>query len=1450
MIEGLLKQGKRKLALAVAAVMTISAITYSGGFFAEELPLSGLGQILHTESFMISSNLQLSKYIANHPVQGIERAYALELKPGGKTKVIAASDKLYGGQTLSNFINANSDTNQTVIGGINGDFYDTITGVPIGPVISKGQLLASCNDGYPAIGFFEDGSAFIDSLTFRFSGSVNNGQSTIELNHLNKNLSQYGIYMFTDAFSGSTKTSKASYDVICEIIEGAFSVGGQLKARVIEIKDDAVNTEIGIGNLILSAEKGNKNDGYVEKLKTLKVGDELLISSVVSNENAGKWHNIKEAVGGGQIIIKNGSITTNDSSVHPRTAIGIKADGSVVMLAVDGRQPEHSHGLSLVDTAAYLLQLGCTDAINMDGGGSTTIAARMPGHNEASIMNRPSDGRVRANPNALLLVSPVYETGALAYLHNYPAKVLMLPGAQLTINAMGTDANYQPVAVENPPTWQVAGNIGKIENGVFTAGGPASGGYVISQSGNITGKTEIELVKDVQVNLNCGAIYLDPGMTFDFAAIAKKNMLPVVSQDSNFSWTVEGNIGTIDEKGLFKAANVYGLNGRVVVSFGDSKAAAEISVGRLPVILADFENGVGGWVSKGDRLPSGGVKIYSENREDFVRFGSKSMKLRYNMVGGTAGTAGVYAEKPIKIEGYPSHIGMWVYGDGKGHWLRAQLRDGKNETFYINLTNEAAGVDWVGWRYVEAAVPAGKTLPLTLDRAIRYMETNEDKKSSGTIYIDNIRAVYGYKNDDLNAPRIARITPLSNTTLKKDTDIKIKVSDSKDKTDTGIDPSRIKLFVDDIAVSEVAYYEKDGTIKWKASNLADGKHKFLLKVKDNFGNVTEKTWYYKWDTGKASLYSEKINHRLLYTGGEYRYLIKVKNADKELSKLDISLTYNPDVIEIIDQNPTKKLTQVMPGEVLNGAEVKINSVRLGKIRVKAENIAASSSSGTVIEIAFRIKSNAQGKANIQLQSCLINDKTCYIDPINIKVDSKYSIAVAGTDHGMGSTITVTDKAGKAVEGASLLVNNKELEERTDKNGEIYTYLLTDYPVGTILNIQAVKDGFYSSSASVVITESKAAAEPMSINMALLGADGMEIGINWLNNIDAENGILQLAKSNRSKVFDSQSTRVSASTQLLETLYNNELTTVKAFSAKLTGLEPGTRYMYRVGGENSKWSRVYEFTTASKELDDGFSFLYITDPQGASRSDYDKLTATLKKIGDIGIDTSFTAITGDLVDTGSNGDQWKYFFESMGDLAAEKPIVPVIGNHELSKGDSMGLNFINNFTLPENGPDGLKETCYSFDYGNTHFAVLNSQISLDDQVEWLEKDMQTSTKKWKIVMLHRGPYPSFYDGRGIKSKFTAVFDKLDVDLVLSGHDHVYSRAIMENGKKTSLGKGTVYVNGGSSGVKYYDGQKKDYHAVVYDEDKQVFSFVDIGAEELKFTAYNIDGKTVDSFTIKK
>lgn len=340
------------------------------------------------------------------------------------------------------------------------------------------------------------------------------------------------------------------------------------------------------------------------------------------------------------------------------------------------------------------------------------------------------------------------------------------------------------------------------------------------------------------------------------------------------------------------------------------------------------------------------------------------------------------------------------------------------------------------------------------------------------------------------------------------------------------------------------------------------------------------------------------------------------------------------------------------------------------------------------------------------------------------------------------------------------------------------------------------------------------------------------------------------------------------------------------TVKLSGLQQGATYYYRVGdAERDWWSETGKITTADGS--DNLTFFHMADPQSQNEKQYNRAWAkTLETAFNTLPDADFIVNTGDIVDHGDNFKQWAWMFNTGSEELMSTYMMPASGNHE-----GMGTNAtVNYFVLP-NVPEQNTEkgVYYSFDYNNAHIAVLNTEdldeneaIS-DAQIDWLKADINGSDAQWKFVILHRAPYSqgSHYkddDICAIREQLGSLMPQLGIDMVFQGHDHVYMRTgSLVNNEKTDYTKaylnfdgnvyktqvqpvGTSYVISGTSGVKSYiqnDPSLTDEYfprgEKILSFDSPMFSAVRIVDGILYFDAYQVTengAENVDRFAIQK
>ena len=399
-----------------------------------------------------------------------------------------------------------------------------------------------------------------------------------------------------------------------------------------------------------------------------------------------------------------------------------------------------------------------------------------------------------------------------------------------------------------------------------------------------------------------------------------------------------------------------------------------------------------------------------------------------------------------------------------------------------------------------------------------------------------------------------------------------------------------------------------------------------------------------------------------------------------------------------------------------------------------------------------------------------------------------------------------------------------------------------------------------------------AAQPKPFKAISLGVwnDETQTAVTWYSSI-GEDGKVRIAEK---ADMDGDSFPEQASEFAAERAEANDAG-FYSFQAVMTGLEPDTAYVYQVGAGET-WSDIYEFTT--RDYENGFNFLLAGDPQigaGSTDTDTEGWQNTLKTAMKAFPETSFLISAGDQVNTASNEAQYAGYLSPKELLSL--PAAVNVGNH-----DAGSSAYSQHFQVPNVSSMGMTEKTgkfggdYWYTYNNVLFMSLNSNnMSTAEHREFMKAvlDENGADADWTVVTFHHSIYStasheSDNDIIQRRAELSPVFTELGIDVVLMGHDHVYTRSYMMNGTDPIIPEdGTVpesvtdpaegevlYVTANSaSGSKYYSIHNKDfpYAAVMNQESTPNITNVEVTDKSFAITTYRTkDMSVVDTFAIYK
>lgn len=309
---------------------------------------------------------------------------------------------------------------------------------------------------------------------------------------------------------------------------------------------------------------------------------------------------------------------------------------------------------------------------------------------------------------------------------------------------------------------------------------------------------------------------------------------------------------------------------------------------------------------------------------------------------------------------------------------------------------------------------------------------------------------------------------------------------------------------------------------------------------------------------------------------------------------------------------------------------------------------------------------------------------------------------------------------------------------------------------------------------------------------------------------------------------------------------------------ITDLIPGTKYYYKISsGDTILTSDDTFFQTNKSETKPIFTFVVFGDSGTASRAQME-VARLIEQIS-----PDLLLHTGDVIyPAGAAEDYDPKFFSPYQNTLKRVPIYPCLGNHDLYTNN--GQAYLDAFILPEKESNSGTERYYSFDYANAHFICLDVETSLfpqgDDykenaQYRWLVEDLEATDKEWKFVFFHKPVYSSIVsDNRSretdFQQKLSPLFEKYQVDMVFSGHNHNYERTKpIREGRVSEEGITYVITGGGGADLdapaNHGDNPLSAKEEFVYHVTK-----ISIDRNSLLLEAIKSDGEVFDSYSIRK
>ena len=533
-------------------------------------------------------------------------SYALELTPGGAVQAIFAQGDVtvYGTGNINKAVSNAQAAGWHVLGAVNTDFFVMSTGVPMGIVVENG-VFKSSSAGENLLTLNNGSASILSQTPVNISLYNQNSGYTVKPNYFNKTRSATGgIYLLNKYFSTvSTRTAGSGWFLRMKVLSDShltpeLTVNSTLTLQVTDRLATDQPIVIGPDEYILTADD---KSGWREAYEQFQVGDTVTLTTSCSDPtlSGAQW-----ACGTGDIMLRDGALTDSSAWTYakdgrqPRTAVGIKEDGTLVLYAVDGRQSGYSIGLTQRDLALELQAQGCVTAANLDGGGSTALSLWLPGQNGPAVQSKPSGGQLRGCATYLILVSQP-GTGTPQRLASKEDGLVALAGSSLLLpQVTAVDEGLGPVSADlTDLTYTSLNGLGTVTGRSYTAGQTAGTDNVLISASDLTGSFQVHVVNQLT-----GLKVTRAGSGSELTSLSLKAGESVQLAVSGSYWdrealrdfgavtaAVQGGVGTIDSSGLFTASQNQ-ASGSLTLSAGGLTRTVAVTVSP-PYIHQDVASG-------------------------------------------------------------------------------------------------------------------------------------------------------------------------------------------------------------------------------------------------------------------------------------------------------------------------------------------------------------------------------------------------------------------------------------------------------------------------------------------------------------------------------------------------------------------------------------------------------------------------------------------------------------------------------------------------------------------------------------------------------------------------------------------------------------------------------------------------------------------------------------------
>lgn len=710
-------------------------------------------------------------------------------------ELLTSSD---GAGKLKNILSMAKDSN--AIAAINGDFFAGRNGKghSIGLSINDSDIISSsalenlAKDTFASFLLNEDNEVFFEYIKTKAILTSKKTKESIEIGTINKFSDNYAIPALFTSDWGEYSLGSSEGLILTEMVVK--------NNEVVEIRYNESATQIPKNGFVISTLGAGADFINNNFKKGTKIDLDISLSPEIKDINF--------AISGGAKLIDEGEIpeefSHNISGRNPRTALGVDEDNeNLYLITVDGRQ-NSSIGMTQLELSEFLKSIDIYNAINLDGGGSTTIVAQKLGESSLSTINKPSDGSLRSVINGIGVFSTAPNSKKLYGLNIEVDDTNIFKGETREIKVTGYNKYFNPVEIDfDDIAWECDGVDLIVEDNKIS--GNTVGSCILTAAvGKIETQIEINILSDAnELFISPKQIAISPNEKVNYTIQAKNKNGYYAKTDIKtiLSEITEFYINGIKQKEIPTDAQINNQTftaktpGDYVIAFskGDITSYAVVTIAAQKAITLDnFEKET----FKFDEYPDEVLGNATLSTEE-VYSGKTSVKLEYDF-NQDIQIRGAYIEllTPLTIPKDATSLSFWLFNDSyKDEQVKIKLKDANGNTKLIVLQDNISHQGWKEIKYDLSSI----SLPATLSD-IYLAQDKINIKNTGYIYVDNL--VYYTNNPNelskIQVPKDIKLEDQTNTSNQDNENMKIALIDTIKEPELMIDNLRNTALINSI----------------------------------------------------------------------------------------------------------------------------------------------------------------------------------------------------------------------------------------------------------------------------------------------------------------------------------------------------------------------------------------------------------------------------------------------------------------------------------------------------------------------------------------------------------------------------------------------------------------------------------------------------------------------------